>query len=103
MMRRLWLSVALPPLLGVLLAAPTYSAGRRYGPAQSPVQTPVQAPSPIQAPSPVQAPQMVTRTIMVPETKYELRTVKETVYKPVQRQKTVPLTRMVQELSLIHI
>src|SRR5688572_903056 len=66
-----------------------------YGPQQkSPVQH-----SPVQAPQAVKsaAPQVVKRTILVPETTYKTVTREQVVMKPVQREETIPITRIVPE------
>src|SRR5262245_6046423 len=59
--------------------------------------------SPVQAPqaSAETAPQVVTRTVMVPETTYQTVTQQQVVCRPVVRQKTVPVTRVIPEAQTV--
>src|SRR5687768_11375164 len=55
---------------------------------------------PVQAP-PVCQPQTITKTIMVPRVEYRTMTVPDFVCKPVVHQRTVPVTRMIPETTVV--
>jgi len=46
-------------------------------------------------------PQTVTKTILVPHTQYKTMTVSAVVCKPVVRQKTIPVTRLIPETTMV--
>ena len=95
------MSLAFPTLRLLVIGSAALLAAGPAGPLTTRLLgAPPQQPSPvqkqIQAPAAVSSAPM-TKTVLVPQTTYKTITQEQVVLKPVLREKTVPVTRMVSE------
>jgi len=89
-----------PPVSGGTIQSPSdMPSTPSKGAAASPVQGPVQAPSPAAA----CGPQVVTCTVMVPQVSYKTVTVPGVICRPETRQQNVTVCRMVPETKMVNV